>query len=517
MPDAKYDTVIVGAGAVGLTMAVRLARAGRSILLLEAGPMAVSDSSQAFFKAASSTGHRLDGLYQGRFRCLGGTTNFWGGQLVRFGAEIFAGRDWFGAPAWPIGLADLTPHYDALLDLLGMSGVLKDDADVWQTLKSPPPANTGSIETFFSRWTPTSNLASFFSRELADLPGLTTAVNAQVTGFDIADDGRVRSIVVANGRGTSVNVAAGNVVLANGTIEICRLLMSEPATGRRYPWSANPWLGQAFLDHIDCDAGEVKLADKRRFLSVFENAVIGRLKYAPKLHITSTAQEDHRIGDVAGHFVFQSSIDENLTNLKIFARGILRGRLETKALRNPLKLLGGLGFAIPMAIRYLRYRRVHSGLNAGVLLRITAEQLPTTRSRIRLRNDRDAYGLPNVDVDWQIVPGDMETLARAAELIDEYLQANGLGSVSMTPALKQRDPAFLAGADDANHHMGGARMAASADDGVVDSDLRVFGSQNLFVAGAAVYPSSGFANPTFTAMALGQRLAERLEGAGHVT
>jgi choline dehydrogenase-like flavoprotein len=38
----------------------------------------------------------------------------------------------------------------------------------------------------------------------------------------------------------------------------------------------------------------------------------------------------------------------------------------------------------------------------------------------------------------------------------------------------------------------------------------VFGAPNLSVAGAAVYRSSGFANPTFTAMALGLRIADRL-------
>ena len=53
-------------------------------------------------------------------------------------------------------------------------------------------------------------------------------------------------------------------------------------------------------------------------------------------------------------------------------------------------------------------------------------------------------------------------------------------------------------------------MAASAEEGVVDHNLRVFGSENLYVAGAAVYPSTGFGNPTYTAMALGLRLCDHL-------
>jgi choline dehydrogenase-like flavoprotein len=44
----------------------------------------------------------------------------------------------------------------------------------------------------------------------------------------------------------------------------------------------------------------------------------------------------------------------------------------------------------------------------------------------------------------------------------------------------------------------------------LDRDLRVFGTRNLYVAGAAAYPTTGFANPTFTAIALGLRLAESI-------
>ena len=58
--------------------------------------------------------------------------------------------------------------------------------------------------------------------------------------------------------------------------------------------------------------------------------------------------------------------------------------------------------------------------------------------------------------------------------------------------------------------MGGARMANSSVEGVVDRDLRVYGTENLWIAGAAVFPSGGFANPTLLAMALTHRLSESL-------
>jgi choline dehydrogenase-like flavoprotein len=58
--------------------------------------------------------------------------------------------------------------------------------------------------------------------------------------------------------------------------------------------------------------------------------------------------------------------------------------------------------------------------------------------------------------------------------------------------------------------MGGTRMSATAADGVVDTDLKIHGVGNAYVCSASVYPSSGFANPVHTLLALAIRLADRL-------
>jgi choline dehydrogenase-like flavoprotein len=53
-------------------------------------------------------------------------------------------------------------------------------------------------------------------------------------------------------------------------------------------------------------------------------------------------------------------------------------------------------------------------------------------------------------------------------------------------------------------------MSADPGDGVVDSDCRVHGTDNLFVAGGSVMPTAGFANPTLTIVALAVRLARTI-------
>jgi choline dehydrogenase-like flavoprotein len=61
-----------------------------------------------------------------------------------------------------------------------------------------------------------------------------------------------------------------------------------------------------------------------------------------------------------------------------------------------------------------------------------------------------------------------------------------------------------------HHHMGGTRISTDPSRGVVDADLKVHGTRNLFVTGSSVFPSGGSVNPTLTIVALSLRLAAHL-------
>ena len=65
--------------------------------------------------------------------------------------------------------------------------------------------------------------------------------------------------------------------------------------------------------------------------------------------------------------------------------------------------------------------------------------------------------------------------------------------------------------DVCDHHSGTARMSETPKSGVVDANCRVHSVQNLYVAGSAVFPTIGYANPTLTIVALALRLADRIE------
>lgn len=58
-------------------------------------------------------------------------------------------------------------------------------------------------------------------------------------------------------------------------------------------------------------------------------------------------------------------------------------------------------------------------------------------------------------------------------------------------------------------------MSARPEDGVVDADCRVHGTDNLYIASTSVLPTSSQANPTLTGIAMALRLADHLCGQPH--
>jgi choline dehydrogenase-like flavoprotein len=67
---------------------------------------------------------------------------------------------------------------------------------------------------------------------------------------------------------------------------------------------------------------------------------------------------------------------------------------------------------------------------------------------------------------------------------------------------------------DGLHQVGTTRISATAEHGVVDENLKVWGASNLYVCSSSAFPTSGQANPTFLLGVFAIRLAHHLSSAG---
>ncbi|MBE7159149.1 MAG: GMC family oxidoreductase, partial [Rhodospirillales bacterium] len=140
-----------------------------------------------------------------------------------------------------------------------------------------------------------------------------------------------------------------------------------------------------------------------------------------------------------------------------------------------------------------------------------AEQVPNADSRVGLADARDRHGNRQVRIDWRYAAKDVETVATGFQLLRDDLAARGTGVLSL--AQDESDFEMLLRRDGAygGHHIGTARMGATSSTGVVDRHGKVFGVNNLFVTGSAIFPTSSQANPTLTIVAMSLRLADHLK------
>ena len=198
--------------------------------------------------------------------------------------------------------------------------------------------------------------------------------------------------------------------------------------------------------------------------------------------------------------------------LKHFLRSIMRGSRIDKPW-NSLKRIAALGHVwFPLIWRYVRHRRILAVADRGISVIAHCEQRPVKDSQITLDPDKtDRFGDPLARLHWMVDEAlQLKSLQLFTAELQGFLRGGCDAELTVLPAIAAGDSTVMAAATDSYHQCGGARMARSAADGVVDANCQVFGTNNLYVAGAAVFPSASFANPTFTAMALARRLGNRL-------
>ena len=153
---------------------------------------------------------------------------------------------------------------------------------------------------------------------------------------------------------------------------------------------------------------------------------------------------------------------------------------------------------------------------SGIFAVIRAEQSPNYNSRIQLSSERDALGVPQANLDWQLQDIDKRSVRVLMETLGEELRRLGHGDVKPSQWLYspdtiwKTDPLISAHPIGGYHNMGGLRMSANPRDGVVDANCKLHDSPNLYVAGSSVFPTGGWANPTITIMSLALRLGVHL-------
>lgn len=135
-----------------------------------------------------------------------------------------------------------------------------------------------------------------------------------------------------------------------------------------------------------------------------------------------------------------------------------------------------------------------------------SEQAPNPMSRVTLSSEKDRFGRNFARLDWRLSAIDKQSIRRSQEILGKELNRAGLGRLYIELSDETPPQAITGGW----HQMGTTRMHRDPRKGVVNEHCRVHGISNLYISGPSVFPTSGYANPALTIVALAVRLADHI-------
>ncbi|MBE7375134.1 GMC oxidoreductase [Pseudomonas lopnurensis] len=457
-----FDYCIVGSGPAGITLALALEDAGKRVLLLEGGGESPSQASQELYRG-ETLGHAYRPLDGCRIRAFGGSSNGWGGWCRPLDAVDFEEKPGLADSGWPIRRSDLAPYAVRADDFFGL-GPPEDE----------PPLPGAPLKQSRFRYS-TVNFGEKYRDRLFASASVAVALDTSLVAI-LTDGAAVTGLQVDAG-GVRRTLTAQRYILATGGIENSRLLLwsNQLAQGALIRQPAT--LGRYWMEHPHFTLGEILL--RHRAGLHFDEKDVGFVSPSPELMA-------HKRLLNCGLRIIRGGEAQTLDSIRRLAR--VAPRLASATLHD--------------------YRQ---GQSYGALLRASWEQRPRAENRVALAAQKDRLGIPRVALHWTLDDEDKRTALESARRLGRYIADLDLGRLRLDGWLSGSEPFPDDDELGGCHHMGGTRMARTPEQGIVDRDCKVFGQRNLYIAGSSVFPSSGFANPTYTIVQLALRLAAHLE------
>jgi choline dehydrogenase-like flavoprotein len=506
------DVAIVGSGAAGNVLAHRLLSKGLSVVLLESGGLDY-EAEAAELNRGFNVGQPYYELDRARLRFFGGTTAIWGGRCAEFDPIDLRTRSWVPDSGWPMTIEELRQWVGEAREFLGLAPANSAAAPplLDRIVGNELAINHWSFDRCSDRFGAAKN------RALIDHPRARVALHATVREVVASHDlTSVDHLEIRSPRGTRHRAKAQTYILAAGGLENPRILLASNSVVPNGLGNQHDLVGRFFMEHPHARGGRIIGASVWPMLEAFRarkrtNGVVS----APLITLAEEVQR--REGVLNGA-------------LTVAARPPVTGRQAIgKKAYEFLKhrtAPTGQGRALWRAYRGVRragrpINSVSSALRCmlgtkELAIVVRAEQAPNRDSRLTLGRETDSTGMPQICLDWRLTRQDVDSVAALVAAFASEVERAEIGRVEMADWLGNgsggwiTDPLISAHPLGGYHHMGTTRMALEPKMGVTDEWGRVHGLANLYVAGSSLFPTSGWANPTLTIIALALRTADRI-------
>ncbi len=530
------DICIVGAGAAGITLAHKLIDRGTDVLLLESGGLTPEANTQQLYAGEVSDPRLHSPPDRYRQRRFGGSTTIWGGRCMPYDAIDFEPRDYVPHSGWPFGLDALMPYYPEANRLCEAGRFAYSSEDAFAT--PLPPLLTGFDSQEFStdtleRFSCPTDFGRRYRAKLSSAPNVRVLLHANVTSIRLdANAGRVTELTARDLAGNQLTIVARRYVLAAGGLETARLLLSNRDVQPNGIGNDRDVVGRYYMCHIAGTIGRIEAPGPTSRVNYGYNISAEGVYCRRRIALRAATQRTQRLGNFVARLhhpriadpAHRNAVLSSLYLAKFLIPYEYGKRLhggENVSFADWMRHVGNVvaaphdaaGFAWHM----LRDRKLAQRKFPSIIIRpkrnlysldFHAEQQPNPSSQVVLSDKKDALGMPQLKIDWRYTEGDVDTVTRSLALLAQEMSRSGAASMDYdqdsVEAEMTRYGAY------GGHHIGTARLGVDPRSSVVDPDGLVHGVGNLYVAGAAVFPTSSQANPTLTIVAMTLRLADHL-------
>lgn len=499
----EADICIIGAGVAGITMAMEFINTEYNVVLLEGGGFEYNQSVQESYDGTIQ-GHSYFPLMSTRLHYFGGTSGHWGGICSIMDEMDFLERDWVKDSGWPIDRSQLDPYYIKGLPILDL-GPFEFNASYWASVNpsfTEIPLDKNYLwSKIFQRSEPT-RFGEKYKDSIVAAPNIALYTYANVTDISANENiTRVQDITIKNFTGKSSTIRAKYFILAANALQNARLLLASNKQNSKGLANSFDVVGRYFMEHPEMKVGEMWLNSKYPF-----DLYGWTKKVRSELAISANEQKNLEVLNASIGFRLLSADKKRIENVKAWS------------LKDPLESLNSFKNQEQNKPKDNFFKR-HFSKDApnprisSYAMHIRMEQAPNPLSRVFLLPDQlDSFGMPRLALNWAFTDIDKRTMRETSKLLGHQIGLSGLGRVKLVDfLLDENDNSMPEEMSGAWHHMGTTRMSNDPKKGVVNSDCKAHGIDNLFIAGSSCFPTVGCSTPTLSIVALSLRLTDHIK------